>query len=157
MAISISTFFTVKCNLMSSLPAQVGQSVECPLRGTGVHGFNPRPRHTKVIKNDTSCSSCGTRWGSTSEDWAPSRNQTQSWYDWKIVEMLNPNKQQQKELSDFWRGIFIWITDVIMAFFKKYKWAISWQNQQNDCVPSKDSDQPGHPPSLVSLRCMLNG
>ena len=26
--------------------------------------------------------------------------------------------------------------------------AASWQKQQNDCVPSEDSDQPGHPPSL---------
>ena len=25
------------------------------------------------------------------------------------------------------------------------------------CAPSKDSDQPGHPPSLISLRCALNG
>ena len=24
-------------------------------------------------------------------------------------------------------------------------WAASWQNQQNDCAPSEDSDQPGHP------------
>ena len=28
-------------------------------------------------------------------------------------------------------------------------WATTWQNQQNECVPSKDSDQPGHPPSLI--------
>ena len=25
------------------------------------------------------------------------------------------------------------------------------------CAPSEDLDQPGHPPSLVSLRCALNG
>ena len=25
------------------------------------------------------------------------------------------------------------------------KWAASWQNQQNDCAPSEDSDQPGYP------------
>ena len=24
-------------------------------------------------------------------------------------------------------------------------------------VPSEDSDQPGHPPCLISLRCALNG
>ena len=30
------------------------------------------------------------------------------------------------------------------------KWAASWQNQQNDCAPSKDSDQAGHPPSPQS-------
>ena len=31
------------------------------------------------------------------------------------------------------------------------KWAASWQNQQNDCVPSEDSDQPVHPPSLIRV------
>ena len=25
------------------------------------------------------------------------------------------------------------------------------------CAPSEDSDQPWHPPSLISLRCALNG
>ena len=30
-------------------------------RGTGGHGFDPGPRHTKVVKNDTSCSSLGTQ------------------------------------------------------------------------------------------------
>ena len=31
------------------------------------------------------------------------------------------------------------------------KWAASWQNQQNDCASSQDSDQPGHPqmPRLI--------
>ena len=27
----------------------------------------------------------------------------------------------------------------------------SWQNQQSDCAPSEDSDQPGHPPSLIRV------
>ena len=36
-------------------------------------------------------------------------------------------------------------------------WAATSQNQQSDCVPSEDSDQPGHPPSLISLHCALNG
>ena len=30
-------------------------------------------------------------------------------------------------------------------------WAASWQNQQNDFAPSEDSDQPGHPPSLIRV------
>ena len=30
-------------------------------------------------------------------------------------------------------------------------WAMTWQNQQNECAPSKDSDQPGHPPSLIRI------
>ena len=38
------------------------------------------------------------------------------------------------------------------ADFKvKYIWAASWQNQQNDCAPSEDSDQPGHLPSLIRV------
>ena len=30
-------------------------------------------------------------------------------------------------------------------------WAATWQNQQCGCAPSKDSDQPGHPPSLIRV------
>ena len=32
-----------------------------------------------------------------------------------------------------------------------YLWAMTWQNQQNDCAPSEDSDQPGHSPSLIRV------
>ena len=28
---------------------------------------------------------------------------------------------------------------------------MTWQNQQNECAPSEDSDQPGHPPSLIRV------
>ena len=35
---------------------------------------------------------------------------------------------------------------------RKYNnWAASWQNQQSECAPSEDSDQPGHPPSLIRV------
>ena len=44
-----------------SLPAPIALLVECPLRRTGGHGFDPGPRHTKVVKNGTSCSSIGTQ------------------------------------------------------------------------------------------------
>ena len=30
-------------------------------------------------------------------------------------------------------------------------WAASWQNQQNDCAPSEDSDQSGHLPSMIRV------
>ena len=30
-------------------------------------------------------------------------------------------------------------------------WATTWQNQQSECAPSEDSDQPGHPPSLIRV------
>ena len=29
--------------------------------------------------------------------------------------------------------------------------ATTWQNQQNECAPSEDSDQPRHPPSLIKV------
>ena len=35
--------------------------------------------------------------------------------------------------------------------FTVLKWAATCQNQQNDCAPSEDSDQPGHPPSLIRV------
>ena len=41
--------------------APIAQLVECPLRGTGGHGLDPGLRHTKVIKNGSSCSSLGTQ------------------------------------------------------------------------------------------------
>ena len=31
------------------------------------------------------------------------------------------------------------------------KWAATWQNQQNECAPIEDSDQHGHPPSLIRV------
>ena len=43
------------------IPAPIAQLVECPLRGTGGHGFDPGARHTKVVKNGTSCSSLCTQ------------------------------------------------------------------------------------------------
>ena len=32
-----------------------------------------------------------------------------------------------------------------------FSWAMTRQNQQNECSPSEDSDQPGHPPSLIRV------
>ena len=31
----------------------------------------------------------------------------------------------------------------------KIIWAATWQNQQSECAPCEDSDQPGHPPNLI--------
>ena len=31
------------------------------------------------------------------------------------------------------------------------RWAATWPNQQSDCAPSEDSDQPGHPPSPIRV------
>ena len=50
----------------------------------------------------------------------------------------------------------IYPTSVLYPQFRffvrdEHKWAASWQNKQNDCAPSKDSDQPGHLPSLIRV------
>ena len=34
---------------------------------------------------------------------------------------------------------------------RHYSWAASWQNQQSGMSPSEDSNQPGHPPSLIKV------
>ena len=39
----------------------------------------------------------------------------------------------------------------LFSEFQTSIWATSWQNQQMVCAPSEDSDQPGHPPSLISV------
>ena len=62
------------------------------------------------------------------------------------------------------RKVFVWgemysyiftsgKTYLVIQTWRIVKWATTWQNQQSDCAPSEDSDQPGHPPSLISLRC----
>ena len=59
---SSTTSFAIYYSLMHvSCTAPIAQLVECPLRGTGGHGFDPGPRHTKVVKNGTSCPSLGTQ------------------------------------------------------------------------------------------------
>ena len=35
-------------------------------------------------------------------------------------------------------------------------WAASWQNQQSECAPSEDSDQPWYPPSLCTQWVSMN-
>ena len=39
----------------------------------------------------------------------------------------------------------------LLGAMLEMKWATTRQNQQNDCAPSEDSDQPGHPPSLIKV------
>ena len=39
----------------------------------------------------------------------------------------------------------------MLLYHLNVKWAMTWQNQQNECAPSKESDQPGHPPSLIRV------
>ena len=41
--------------------------------------------------------------------------------------------------------------DCFVMTRQKAIWAATCQNQQCDCAPSEDSDQPGHPPSLIRV------
>ena len=42
-------------------------------------------------------------------------------------------------------------TYLVIQTWRIVKWATTWQNQQSDCAPSEDTDQPGHPPSLIRV------
>ena len=53
----------VRCIFADQSPAPIAQLVECPLRGTGGHGFDPGPRHTKVVKNGTGTQTYGVELG----------------------------------------------------------------------------------------------
>ena len=166
-----------KIKLNFVIPASVAPVVECPLRGTGGHGFHPGPRHTKVVKmvlvapvatrhlrvaerlalptSDHGVAGSNPAGGEILPE--PKRRfiaqnlscspfhrleMTEillkgrktlnssihpSWYDLKLLKAtLNPNKEQ------------------LLCYWTVCIWAASWQNQQNDCAPSEDSDQPGH-------------
>ena len=53
--------------------------------------------------------------------------------------------------NEAWSAAFCY-TKKPCAKEKKKKIGVStWQNQQNDCAPSEDSDQLGHPPSLIRV------
>ena len=44
-----------------------------------------------------------------------------------------------------------WCNQGGLYLLKMSWWAVTWQNQQNGCAPSKDSDQPGHLPSMIRV------
>ena len=46
---SLKNINNVDVSLYNYEPAPIAQLVECPLRGTGGHGFDPGPRHTKMV------------------------------------------------------------------------------------------------------------
>ena len=50
-------------------------------------------------------------------------------------------------LVDFFL-LFLCLIQMIQAMCM---WAATWQTQENGCAPSEDSNQPGHPPSLIRV------
>ena len=71
------------------------------------------------------------------------------------------HNQNTCSLCSFQRWFTLFARGSVWSFQWQYsslfKWIIyniratSWQNQHNDCAPSKDSGQPGHQPSLIRV------
>ena len=68
--------------------------------------------------------------------------------DKTILNGSQPKAMTKVYSCDSWEKSF-----VSSSTLNRHKiiWAASCQNQQNDCAPSEDSDQPGHPPSLIRV------
>ena len=84
-------------------------------------------------------------WLITQEAMAPSR------HDWKIVDWDVKPQHNQQPTKSFACSIINWKRTFYWHTWQDNIWAVTWQNQQNGCAPSEDSDQPGHPPSLISV------
>ena len=52
---------------------------------------------------------------------------------------------------NYYKVIQLFIPLLSTTGFWSDKWAATWQNQQNECAPSEDSDQPELPPSLIRV------
>ena len=51
-----------------------------------------------------------------------------------------------------WNAVDMYVTEEQNKLSKHIsKWAATWQNEQSECAPSEDSDQPWHPPSLIRV------
>ena len=50
-----------------------------------------------------------------------------------------------------WKCKTLSVPDKALNHRQNTIWAATWQNQQCGCAPSEDSDQPGHPPSLIRV------
>ena len=68
-----------------------------------------------------------------------------SWLMWTCINATWKMQHEERQLNHYYHRIKV--HDVDNKF--NNKWAASWQNQQSECAPSEDSDQPGHPPSLI--------
>ena len=75
----------------------------------------------------------------------------------KTYKLHAPNKTTDQPAI---RRSLIWVFPGHTYHFVGFRVAMSHMSRlmtkQNDCAPSEDSDQPGHPPSLISLRSALN-
>ena len=85
---------------------------------------------------------------------------------WNVEQKWNYTRLRRQKAIRVWIDIITYLCKVHDEVFSgwhlkinrkcrpshaKDNWAASWQNIQNECAPSEDSDQPGHPPSLIRV------
>ena len=70
-------------------------------------------------------------------------------------EVLGPKLPIKRTMKNLIRLARCWVlagsTGCWFGYAAAEKWSASWQNQQSECMPSEDSDRPGHPPSLIRV------
>ena len=66
-----------------------------------------------------------------------------------FLRRVKENDEKKKAAKE--KGIKVNLKRQVLVLSLPKKWAASWQNQQSECAPSEDSDQPGHPPSLIRV------
>ena len=67
---------------------------------------------------------------------------------------VEPHSSNFRVITTNFLGVWIFRKFTVMSFtalVRMRKWATTRQNQQNSYAPSEDSDQPGHPPSLIRV------
>ena len=84
-----------------------------------------------------------------------------SWPQSKLLQFLGASCNRFTAASKCRDAAKIYPTSVLSPQFRffvrdEHKWAASWENQQNDCAPSKDSDQPGYLSSRGQWRLWSN-
>ena len=74
------------------------------------------------------------------------------WFD-KVIPLSSGHGRQFSFLDFYKSGICVFLLLLIVTWISnpRHIWAAALQNQRNDRAPSEDSDQPGHPPSLIGL------
>ena len=76
---------------------------------------------------------------------------------WPFSQICHPFQSNDQSTNNLKEKIVYFSRKLTSAFERNGKvvqetsWAATWQNQQNDCAPSEDSAQPGHPPSLIRV------
>ena len=72
----------------------------------------------------------------------------------KLLYFWEKKKKKKAEVKLFTTIILLWVWPKISERYRSCPidiWAATWQNQQNGCAFSEDSDQPGHPHSLIRV------